>query len=279
MATLAAPIAAGDRRIDRLSGTPRANAIDRWIYVFTAASFIVIVLAGFIPDSLAKIAAVEAGQRPPFPLVLHMHAVLMGAFLLLLLAQTTLVATGRCALHRRLGLVSILLVPALVIVGVVLVPTTYHGLLAAAQSAPPETRAGIEQGIRIWENIMLLQIRIGILFPLFIIIALKAREVDAGLHKRMMILATAVPLPAGIDRIPWLPKTLPDSPLSADLYVLLAISPMLVWDVVRNRRVHRAYWIWLGLALPLTIAVHALWDTSWWHATARQLMGSEMPAA
>ena len=53
------------------------------------------VLAGFIPASLGKIAAVEAGQRPPFPPVLHVHAVLMGAWVLLLLAQTSLVASNR----------------------------------------------------------------------------------------------------------------------------------------------------------------------------------------
>lgn len=273
MATVAAPIAPSELRQDHLSGTPRAHAIDRWIYVFTAASFIAIVLAGFIPDSLAKIAAVEAGEKPPFPLVLHMHAVLMGSFLLLLLAQTTLMATGREANHRRLGLFAMVLAPALVIVGFVLVPTTYHGLWAAAQAAPPEARAGIQQGIHIWENIMLLQIRIGILFPLFLIIALRARGVDAGLHKRMMILATAMALPAGIDRIPWLPTSMPESPLSPDLYTLLAVSPMFIWDVVRNRYVHKAYWIWLGIGLPFAIAVHALWDTPWWHATARQMMG------
>ena len=55
--------------------------------------FIAITLTGFIPDSLAKLAAIEAGERAPFPLVLHVHSVLMGLFLLLLLAQTTLAAT------------------------------------------------------------------------------------------------------------------------------------------------------------------------------------------
>jgi hypothetical protein len=25
--------------------------------------------------------------------------------------------------------------------------------------------------------------------------------------------------------------------------------------------------------LPFAVAVNALWDTPWWHATARQLMG------
>lgn len=32
-----------------------------------AAVFLVIVLPGFIPDSIQNIQAVEAGQRPPFP--------------------------------------------------------------------------------------------------------------------------------------------------------------------------------------------------------------------
>ena len=50
------------------------------------------------------LADVEAGERPPLPPVLHVHAVLMGTYLLLRLAQTTLAATGRQAWHQRLGL-------------------------------------------------------------------------------------------------------------------------------------------------------------------------------
>lgn len=271
MATVAQPILERERRPDLLSGTPRAHGIDRWIYVFTAASFIVIVLAGFIPSSLAKI--VEAGARAPFPPVLHLHAVLMGAFLILLLAQTTLVAKGRCDLHRRLGVASVLLVPAIVLVGFILVPTMYHALWNAIPAAPPAARGQLQELLRFHDNIMLLQLRIGILFPLLVAIGLRARGRDAGLHKRMMILAAAMPLPAGIDRIPWLPSTLPASPLSPDLYMLVALSPMLLWDVFRNRSVHRAYWIWLAAYLPATIAVHALWNTDLWRATARGLMG------
>ena len=44
---------------------------------------------------------------------------------------------------------------------------------------------------------------------------------------------------------------------------------MFLWDVVRNRRIHRAYWVWLAVGLPFTVAVHALWDTSFWHAMAK----------
>ena len=273
MATLAETPAGTIRRIDHLSGTPRAGYMDRWIYVFTAASFIAIVLAGFIPDSLMKIAAVQAGERPPFPLVLHMHAVLMGSFLLLLLTQTTLMATGRSDLHRRVGIAAFVLAPALVLVGFILVPTMYHQTWDALQTAPPDARAKLQQVLLVRENIMLLQLRIGILFPLFLFIGLRARGKNAGIHKRMMILATAMALPAGIDRITWITSTMPLSPVSPDLYTLLAVSPMFVWDVVRNRSIHPAYLIWLGINLPFAVAVHALWDTPWWHATVPRIMG------
>lgn len=273
MATIAEPIAGADRPVDVLSGTPRAHAIDRWIFVFMAAWFIAIVLAGFIPDSLMKIEMVRTGQRPPFPIVLHMHAVAMGTFLLVLLAQTTLMATGRRELHMKLGVFGVALAAALVVIGFVLAPTMYHQVWAGAQAAPPEAREKALGALSFVENILLLQIRIGILFPLLLAIGLRARRGNAGLHKRMMILATAMAIPAGIDRIPWLPSTIPANPLSADLYTLLAVSPMFVWDVVRNGRVHRAWWIWLAVFLPFAVLVNALWDTPWWHSTAKAIMG------
>jgi len=238
-----------------------------------AAWFILIVLSGFIPDSLMKVAAVQAGLRPPFPLVLHVHAVLMGSFLLLLLTQSVLMATGRCAPHMRVGLAAFALVPALVVAGIILAPTIYHQVWSFAQTAPPDLQSKLQERLLALDNILLLQMRIGILFPLFLIIGLRARRGNAGLHKRMMFLATAMPLPAAIDRMAWLPTTLPASAIATDLYILLAVSPLFVWDVVRNRRVHEAYAIWLAINVPFALLLYALWDTPWWHATASQIMG------
>jgi hypothetical protein len=273
MATIAQTFGGRNQRSDALSGTPRAHAIDRWIFVFMAVWYITIVLTGFIPDSLAKIDLVRTGQRPPFPLVMHMHAVLMGSFLLLVLAQTWLMATGRGALHMQLGIAAFVLAPALVVVGFILAPTIYHQLWDSLQSASPATREKLQAAVSRSENIKLVQMRIGLLFSLFVVVGLRARTANAGFHKRMMILATAIPLPAGIDRITWLPNTFPGSPLSTELYPLLAVSPMFVWDVIRNRRIHLAYWIWLGASLPIFVIENLLWDTPWWHATARQMMG------
>ena len=272
MATVAGPIVLKERKPDLLSGTPRAHALDRWIFVFMAAWFIAIVLTGFIPDSIMKVGMIQAGQRPPFPIVLHMHAVLMGSFLLTLLAQTMLMATGRRALHMQLGIFGVALAAALVAVGCVLAPTMYYQTWNALQTAPAAAQPQLQELLSIKENILLLQMRIGILFPLFLAIGFRARAGNAGLHKRMMILAVAPALAAGIDRITWLPTTMPASNLGADLWVLLAVSPMFVWDVVRNKRVHEAYWVWLGISLPFALFILAVWDTPWWHATARAIM-------
>jgi hypothetical protein len=273
MATVAERIPSRERRPDHLSGTPRAHAIDRWIFVAMAAWFIVIVLVGFIPDALMKIGLVKAGARPPFPLVLHLHAVLMGSFLLLLLAQTVMMATGRCALHKRVGIAAFVLVPALVVVGFILAPTMYHQVWAGAHFGPPQVRAKLAEAVPLVENILLLQINAGVLFALFIGIALGARTSYAGMHKRMMFLATAVPLGASIDRMWWLPSTMPASPWATDVYILAAVAPMFIWDVVRNGRVHEAYRIWLAIYLPAAALVTFAWDKPWWHATAQRIMG------
>jgi hypothetical protein len=184
-----------------------------------------------------------------------------------------LAARGELQHHRRLGLASVVLVPALVVVGFVLVPTIYHQVWNALQTAPAQAQAGIQELLSFLDNIILVQVRVGIAFPLFVLIALMARKTDSGLHKRMMFLALAPALPAAFDRMTWLPTTLPESPLSPDLYILLAVAPMFIWDLVRTRKVHKAYAIWLAFMVPSSILIHSLWDTDWWHATAPRLVG------
>lgn len=55
--------------------------------------------------------------------------------------------------------------------------------------------------------------------------------------------------------------------------MLIAVAPMFAWDIVRERRIHSAYLVWLSVCVPAAVGVYALWDTSLWHATAPQLMG------
>ena len=272
MATVADRFSFKERRPDLLSGTPRAHSIDRWIFVGMAAWFIAIVLTGFIPDAMMKVALVKAGARAPFPAILHVHAVVMGSFLVLLLAQTWLMATGRKGLHMQLGVLGAVLAAVLVIVGFILAPTMYYQVWGGATFGPREVRKALAPVVPLLENILLLQMAAGTMFALFITIALRARGRDAGLHKRMMFLAIASPLGAAISRMTWLPTTMPASPLSINLFVLVALAPMFVWDVVRNRRVHKAYLIWFPVFVAVTTAVNLTWDKPWWHATAKAIM-------
>lgn len=269
MATLAnraAPPRSGDTRF--------AAFADRWIYVFMAALFIVTVLVGFIPDSAMKIDAVNMGKRPPFPLILHFHAAAMGCWLLLLFAQATLAATGRTALHKQLGLTSLLLVPIMFVTGFLVVPAMDGQVIDGIRHGPPEVAAQLRAILPIPLNIMMIQIRIGIVFPVLIAIALAARNRDPGLHKRLMFLATLTTMPAATDRIAWIPSTMPGSALTVDLWPLVLIAPMFAWDLIRQQRIHRAYWIWLGVSAIPALTMHLLWGSDWWRRTALMLLGA-----
>jgi len=265
MATIASTPARIGQREDRLSGTPRAGLIDRWIYVFTAAVIIAVVLVGFVPDSVKLVASVQSGEHPPLPLILHVHAVLMGSFLVLMLTQTILVAIGRADLHRKLGRVAFVLAPALIVVGFLLVPVSYHYHWHVAQVAPPTVRQKLTHPFR-FDIILLVQILSGLLFSIFITIGLWARRSNPGLHKRMMLIAPTTALGAAITRMTWLPQI----PI---IYPKLVLLPMFIWDVRRNRRVHSAYLIWLAVTLPVDVAFPFIFRTPWWQETAHRLMG------
>jgi len=273
MATVATSPVREDRRQDFLSGTPRAHALDRWIYVISAGLFIVIVLVGFIPDSMMKVEMVKAGLRAPFPPILHAHAVLMGSFLLFLLSQTWWVATGKQVRHEQLGPFGALLAVALVVVGFILAPTMYHQVADGLRIAPPEAHPAIRELLARLDNILLLQVQAGLLFALFIGLGLAARQTDPGFHKRMMLIAPTMALGAAFARMTWLPTTMPHSPLAIHIYPLLALAPLFVWDLLRNRRIHRAYLILAAAFVPLSILSEVLWDTPWWHDMAHRIMG------
>jgi hypothetical protein len=248
---------------------PDARARGQRIYPFMAALFLVTAVVGFGPSSFALLETVEAGQRTPLPLILHLHAVCMVTWLLLLLVQTSLVATGRAALHRSLGLAALVVAPAAVAAMIGVAFETWRAIAALGTDAGPEWMASIAGA----SNILLEQIRSVLFFALFVGWALVVRRKDPETHKRMMLLATLMPLGAAITRIEWLPTTMPGSYVSQYAYLLLWLAPALIYDVVRRGAVHRAYVIGIGLVVPFAIGSQLLWGSDWWVSTAPRLMG------
>lgn len=247
--------------------------VDRWFFALAALFIVVTVLVGFVPTSLEKLAAVQAGQRPPLSPTLHAHTITMASWMVLLLAQVGLAATGRIARHRRVGNLAFVIAPLVMLAMILQTRAAWLDLAALPPGVlDPATLATTKQFLA---NLLPEQIRAIVLFGVFVGWALAVRRTDLDTHKRMMLLATFMPLGAAIDRIAqrWLPTTFPLEYGIEHAYFLLWLAPLLIYDWVRRGRPHRAYVIGLAILAPFVLATHLLWDLPAWQALAPRLMG------
>lgn len=92
---------------------PHSTArIGRWFHTGAAATAIALSVAAFAPSIVD-----QAGRRGPLTALVTGHAIFMTAWLALFFAQACLVARGRTAVHRRLGLVAIPVAAGVAITG------------------------------------------------------------------------------------------------------------------------------------------------------------------
>jgi hypothetical protein len=245
---------------------------DRWIWVFMAALLVAITLAGFVPDSIHRIRAVQANQSSPFPWFLHVHAVVMGSWLLLLVAQAALIGTGRRLWHMSLGVASLVLAPLVFAMMVVMAGWVWAQVGAAPAEAP---LAAISAGITF---VLTVQGRAIVLFAAFYIWAFRTRVTNADTHKRMMVLATWSMLDAGIARIPGSNELGAALGLTGNdighVWLLVTLLPALLYDLIRHRRIHYAWVAGLAMFLPFAVAAHYLQTAPlWWQQIVAGLTG------
>jgi hypothetical protein len=235
----------------------RGISFDRF-YAGMAWLLVVVAIVGFAPRSLA----IVAGMMPLPPLVVHLHAAVMASWVALLAVQATFSLAERMDLHRKWGLAS-LVVGSLVLIMLVAVTIIRQNDAAGTPAAP------------IVNNILFVQIRSIVLFPTFFIWALLTRRTDPQTHKRMMLLATLMLLDAAIARMSWLPgNEFPVRYLAVHLYLLLLTVPLLLHDLIRLGRIHRA-WVWgLALILPWVVANEFVWGSDWWFRLGPKLVGA-----
>src|SRR5262249_6813141 len=155
-----------------------------------------------------------SGHLPRPPWIVHVHAALMGAWLLLFFAQAGLVATGRREGHRALGVVSFALAPAMIVTMIATITTRYGPAVAAGFGDLPS-------------NILLADFKDLVLFSLFYVWAVLARNRRPETHKRMMLMATWALMDAATGRMEWLPgNILPGNSYAlAPVYQLLVLVP------------------------------------------------------
>jgi hypothetical protein len=199
----------------------------------------------------------------------------MASWLLLLLAQTSLMATGRGALHQTLGRISFVLAPLMLGMMLLLTFRLYYVLFTAGADAlgPPPP---LEDAARRVAFSLFVQGRAAVLFAIFYAWAILARRASPETHKRMMMLATFAVIDAALGRMSWLPGYggAPDQSYTIiHLYQLLLLAPAVVYDLVRFGRVHKAYLIGIGLFLPFAVATHVLWNLPVWRRAVGAALG------
>lgn len=245
--------------LDLSVGRPQTAPVtlDRRFYLFMMTLIAALAVIGFAPNSTGII----AGAIPSPPLIVHIHAAVMTSWLLLLVAQAGLMSAGRRDLHMRLGLVAFGLVPAILVLGAFVTTVRYYDM----------AEAGLGQ---LAANILFLQARFFIMFPILIGWALAVRRRDPEMHKRLIIVAALLPMGAAFSRMAWIPGN--DLMVTYDIAALIELAVLgvaLAYDVVRRGRIHRAYVIGLAVTLPWLIVGHFLWNAAWWKAAADAFMG------
>jgi hypothetical protein len=236
---------------------PRTRPHRDRFFVGMAVAILVVVLLGFARTYYLK----SIFPMRAFPLLFHIHGALFTAWMLLLVLQTSLVASRRTALHRRVGWLGLSVAAPMVVTGFLV-------SIAAARGQAPlgaAVRAGEVTWVRV--GIPPLEMMFGnlaamLLFGVFAGAGLAWRRRSEA-HKRLMALATIVLLPPAIGRatITLFGYFNPALFFVSTGLLVLAIA---IHDRRSRGRVHPVT-LWGGLALMLSFPLRlALGRTGLW---------------
>ena len=231
----------------------RAGRRTRRFYVGMAIAIAITVFVGFSRSYYLKS---WYGTRELNGL-LHLHGLIFTTWVLFFVAQTTLVATGRTYLHRKMGVAGVVLAALVVIVGTTVAITRVKTGISPIPGVPALSFLAIP----FFDMLV---------FSILVTAAVYLRRRREA-HKRLMTLSMITLLPAPIARMSFLP--LPPGPPTFFALADLFIVALLIYDVITRRKVHPAT-IWGGLLIvasqPLRLMISA---TPAWLAFAKWITG------
>lgn len=218
-----------------------------------AAVVLVVWLAIVVGFGLDMVRRAHEGSLG-FPLIVHLHVVAYVSWLLLLAAQVWLVRTRRVAVHRRLGMVALVLIPLMLVLG----PATAISQIVNNPYMPDRWIA--------W-----LSVNFANTFgSAFLLIAGFLMRRDPASHKRLMLMGTIAVTEPGFSRI-WLSALAArwgegyvPFYFSAFLGTLALVLAVGAYDLATRRRLHSAYvgaalWIFANEALATWLFYQPFW--------------------
>lgn len=230
---------------------------DRRLYLAAAILFPIIVLIGFGPTYYVRFAF----DRPPVPsMLVHLHGILMTAWVGFFIAQVLLVRTKRQKVHMNLGLLGIALAILVIVVGFF---TAAASAKFGSASAPPDIPPLAFFIVPFVDLLM---------FAGLFGAAIYYRTRPAN-HKRLMLLTVINFLPPAVARIPVDAFQVLGPLFFFGVPAVLAIG-LLVYDTWRNRKLNLPFLVGalvLIASYPLRIIISstgawmslAAWVTSW----------------
>lgn len=225
---------------------PKSTTIrkGRYFFVSMAILFPILVALGFVPDY--QMFAQENIQLHWF---LHVHGLIMTAWLGIFLAQTLLIAKDNVKLHRQLGPIGFVFG---ILVWLSLVGITVRALIV---NNPPEGSGQFD--------ILFIQLYLLVLFGIFFACGMLVRK-QAAAHKRLLLLATLIVIQAGIDRIRFLPG-LGLAIFVRFIYLDILLIPLFIYDWLSLRRIHFVTWFGTSVIVVFQIAITLSWGSPAWH--------------
>lgn len=212
---------------------------ERRLFAIAAAGFVLIIFIGFARTYYLKFAL----GTPPLPgLLVHLHGVLMTAWILFFIAQVWLIRSKRTAVHMRNGMIGIALAIAIIIVGFF---TAVAAGKNGAASFPPDVPPLAFLTVPIFDLLM---------FAILFGAAIYYRRQPAN-HKRLLLLTVVNFLPPAVARIP-IESLRAFGPLYFFGVPTLITIALLIYDTWLNGKVNKVFLagsILLILSYPLRI--------------------------
>jgi hypothetical protein len=233
-----------------LTLTQRQRGYDHRFFTGMAVVLALTAFMGFAPSYYLR----GFSAAPPLTTLVHVHGALATSWILLFLAQTSLVSAGRTDLHRRMGVAGVVIASLVVVVGYFTAITAARNGVTPPGGPPPLGFLAVPLGTLLS-------------FALLAAVGISQRR-HRDTHKRLMLLATIAMITPAIARFRWFG---PGGPPVAIGGTCLLVIACLVYDRSTRGRVHPAF-LWGGVLLMLSLPVRfALTQSDAWVAVARWL--------
>jgi hypothetical protein len=198
------------------------------------------------------------------PLVYHLHAVVFFGWIALFLTQSFLVASDNLALHRRLGWLSALWVPLMVVLALAITVTSMRRTGGPFFFDANEFLFGNPTGI--------------LAFAIMVSAAVAMRK-RSDWHRRLMLCAMAAITGPGFGRLLPMPLLIPWAWEISNMIGMIFIFAGMIRDKRHTGAIHSAWFVGLA-AIPLWILVGELIAyTPWAIDFTRELMAGYPGAA